>query len=151
LVSLTILALDQWTKKLIAGSMHLGESRRIIGEVVRFTYIRNPNSVFGLNLGGPVVSTILTIVAFLFVIYLFVIAKKPIFLTAISFIIGGALGNLVDRVLYMEVVDFVEVGVRQFRWPTFNVADSFVTIGIILVIIHWFLEYRYDNSTYNSV
>ncbi len=151
LVSLTILALDQWMKKLIAGSMHLGESRRVIGEVVRFTYIRNPNSVFGLNLGGPIVSTILTVVAFIFVIYLFVIAKNPIFLTAISFIIGGALGNLVDRVLYMEVVDFIEVGVRQFRWPTFNVADSFVTIGIILVIIHWFLEYRYDNSTYNSV
>ena len=151
LVSLTILALDQWTKKLITGSMHLGESRRIIGDVVRFTYIRNPNSVFGLNLGGPIVSTILTVVAFIFVIYLFVVAKKPIFLTAISFIIGGALGNLVDRVLYMEVVDFIEVGVRRFRWPTFNVADSFVTIGIILVIIHWFLEYRYDNSTYNSV
>lgn len=151
LVSLTILALDQWAKKLIAGSMHLGESRRIIGDVVRFTYIRNPNSVFGLNLGGPIVSTILTVVAFIFVIYLFVVAKNPIFLTAISFIIGGALGNLVDRVLYMEVVDFIEVGVRQFRWPTFNVADSFVTIGIILVIIHWFLEYRYDNSTYNSV
>jgi len=151
LISIAVLILDQWTKKLIASSMFLGESQRIIGDVVRFTYIRNPNSVFGLRLGGPIISTVLTVIAFLFVVYLFVVAKNPIFLTSISFIIGGALGNLVDRIFYMEVVDFIEIGVGRFRWPTFNMADSFVTIGIILVIIHWFLEYRYDNSSSNSV
>ncbi|MBA7640810.1 MAG: signal peptidase II [Candidatus Stahlbacteria bacterium] len=151
LISIAVLILDQWTKKLIASSMFLGESQRIIGDVVRFTYIRNPNSVFGLRLGGPIISTVLTVIAFLFVVYLFVVAKNPIFLTSISFIIGGALGNLVDRIFYMEVVDFIEIGVGRFRWPTFNMADSFVTIGIILVIIHWFLEYRYDNSSSNFV
>ncbi len=151
LISFVILILDQWTKALISSSMYLGESRRIIGEVIHFTYIRNPNSVFGLHFGGPAISTLLTIVAFLFVVYLFVVAKNPLFLTAISFIIGGALGNLVDRILYMEVVDFIEVGVERFHWPTFNLADSFVTIGIILVVIHWFLEYRHDNSSSKSV
>lgn len=151
LISFTTLLIDQWTKKLIASSMYLGESRKILVDIVKFTYIRNPNSVFGLRIGGPTISTILTVVAFIFVIYLFVVAKKPLFLTSISFIIGGALGNLMDRILYMEVVDFIEIGVSKFRWPTFNVADAFVTIGIILVIIHWFLENRYVNSSSNSV
>lgn len=131
--------------------MYLGESQRILGDIIKITYIRNPNSVFGLNIGGPIISTILTVIAFIFVIYLFIIAKKPLFLTSISFIIGGALGNLMDRVFYMEVVDFIEIGVGKFRWPTFNVADSFVTIGIILVVIYWFLESRYANSSSNSV
>ncbi len=131
--------------------MYLGESQRILGDIIKITYIRNPNSVFGLNIGGPIISTILTVIAFIFVIYLFIIAKNPLFLTAISFIIGGALGNLMDRVFYMEVVDFIEIGVGKFRWPTFNVADSFVTIGIILVVIYWFQESRYANSSSNSV
>jgi signal peptidase II len=151
LISIAILIIDQWTKKLVTSSMYLGESQRILGDIIKITYIRNPNSVFGLNIGGPIISTILTVIAFIFVIYLFIIAKKPLFLTSISFIIGGALGNLMDRVFYMEVVDFIEIGVVKFRWPTFNVADSFVTIGIILVVIYWFLESRYANSSSNSV
>lgn len=151
LISITILIIDQWTKKLVISSLYLGESQKILGDIVKFTYIRNPNSVFGLRLGGPIISTILTVIAFIFVIYLFIFAKNPLFLTSISFIIGGALGNLMDRVLYMEVVDFIEIGIGKFRWPTFNVADSFVTIGIILVIIHWFLESRYANSSSISV
>ncbi len=151
LISIAILIIDQWSKKLVTSSMYLGESQRILGDIIKITYIRNPNSVFGLNIGGPIISTILTVIAFIFVIYLFIIAKKPLFLTSISFIIGGALGNLMDRVFYMEVVDFIEIGVGKFRWPTFNVADSFVTIGIILVVIYWFQESRYANSSYNSV
>ena len=151
LISIAILIIDQWTKKLVISSFYLGESQRILGDIVKFTYIRNPNSVFGLRFGGPIISTILTVIAFIFVIYLFIVAKNTLFLTSISFIIGGALGNLMDRVLYMEVVDFIEIGVGKFRWPTFNVADSFVTIGIILVIIHWFLESRYANSSSVSV
>ena len=151
LISIAILIIDQWSKKLVTSSMYLGESQRILGDIIKITYIRNPNSVFGLNIGGPIISTILTVIAFIFVIYLFIIAKKPLFLTSISFIIGGALGNLMDRVFYMEVVDFIEIGIGKFRWPTFNVADSFVTIGIILVVIYWFQESRYANSSYNSV
>ncbi|MCK4422199.1 signal peptidase II [candidate division WOR-3 bacterium] len=145
-ISLVILILDQLTKKWIVNSMWLGQSKSIIGDVVHFTYIRNPNSVFGLHFGGPMISTILTIVAFIFVIYLFIVAERPLFLIAVSFIIGGALGNLTDRLLYREVVDFIRVGVNRFYWPTFNVADSFVTIGIILAIIHWFLESHYADT-----
>ena len=117
--------------------MLYGDSKSIIGDIVKFTYIRNPNSVFGLNFGGPVVSTILTVIAFLFVMVLFDKSDNRFSLVGLSFIIGGALGNLTDRVLYMEVIDFIQVGVKGWYWPTFNVADSSVTIGLILIVIYY--------------
>ena len=109
----------------------------IIGNIVKFTYIRNPNSVFGLQFGGPIISTGLTVIAFIFVMFLFFKSDTRFSLVGLSFIIGGALGNLTDRVLYMEVIDFIQVGARGWYWPTFNVADSCVTIGLILLIIYF--------------
>jgi len=136
-IFLFVLFLDQITKKWIVRTMFYGDSKNIIGNIVRFTYIRNPNSVFGLKFGGPFISTALTIIAFIFVIFLFVKNESRFSLVSLSFIIGGALGNLTDRLLYMEVIDFIDVGVRRWRWPTFNVADSFVTVGLILIIIYF--------------
>jgi signal peptidase II len=136
-IFLFILFLDQFTKVLIVRNMLYGDSKSIIGNIVRFTYIRNPNSVFGLNFGGPVVSTALTVVAFIFVVILFVKSDNRFSLVGLSFIIGGALGNLTDRLLYMEVIDFIQVGARGWYWPTFNVADSCVTIGLILIVIYY--------------
>lgn len=117
--------------------MLYGDSKSIIGNLVKFTYIRNPNSVFGLQFGGPIISTTLTVIAFIFVTFLFIKSDTRFSLVGLSFIIGGALGNLTDRVLYMEVIDFIQVGARGWYWPTFNVADSCVTIGLILLIIYF--------------
>lgn len=117
--------------------MLYGDSKSIIGNILKFTYIRNPNSVFGLQFGGAFISTALTVVAFIFVMFLFVKSDTRFSLLGLSFIIGGALGNLTDRALYMEVIDFIQVGARGWYWPTFNVADSFVTIGLILIIIYF--------------
>ncbi len=117
--------------------MFYGDSKSIIGNILRFTYIRNPNSVFGLRFGGPFISTALTLIAFIFVTILFFRSDNRFSIFSLSLIIGGALGNLTDRVFYMEVIDFIDVGIGRWRWPTFNVADSFVTIGLILLIIYF--------------
>lgn len=146
-IFLFILFLDQFTKRLIVKFMFYGESKSIIGDVVRFTYIRNPNSVFGLRFGGPKFSTMLTIVAFIFVVILFLKSESRFSLVSFSLIIGGALGNLTDRLLYREVIDFIDVGLKGWRWPTFNVADSFVTIGLILLIIYFcFIDSSHKKS-----
>jgi signal peptidase II len=134
-ISLSVLFLDQVTKKWIMDTMLYGDSKSIIGNVVRFTFIRNPNSVFGLRFGGPFISTALTVIAFIFVLFLFFKSNNRFSLVSLSLIIGGALGNLTDRILYMEVVDFIDVGVTRWRWPTFNVADSFVLIVIYFLFI----------------
>ncbi|MBN1694096.1 signal peptidase II [candidate division WOR-3 bacterium] len=136
-ISLSVLFLDQLTKKWIMDTMLYGDSKSIIGNIVRFTFIRNPNSVFGLRFGGPVISTSLTVIAFVFVLFLFFKSNNRFSLVSFSLIIGGAMGNLTDRIRYMEVVDFIDVGVTRWRWPTFNVADSFVTIGLILIVIYF--------------
>jgi len=136
-ISFVVLLLDQVTKKWVMNTIYYGSSKSVIGNFLQFTYIRNPNSVFGLRVGGAFVSTTLTIIAFIFVMFLFFKADNRFFLVSLSFIIGGALGNLTDRLLYMEVIDFIDVGVKRWRWPTFNVADSFVTIGLILIIIYY--------------
>lgn len=127
--------------------MFYGDSKSIIGNILRFTYIRNPNSVFGLRFGDPFISTALTVIAFIFVIILFFKSNTIFSLVSLSLIIGGALGNLTDRVLYMEVIDFIDVGVGKWRWPTFNVADSFVTIGLISLIIYFiFIDTSYKET-----
>jgi signal peptidase II len=136
-ISILVLLLDQLAKRWIMNSMFYGDSKSIIGEIVKFTYIRNPNSVFGINFGGPLISTSLTVIAFVFVIFLFFNSDNRFSLVSLSLIIGGALGNLTDRILYMEVIDFIQVGAKGWYWPTFNVADSFVTIGLILIIIYF--------------
>ncbi len=136
-ISLFVLFLDQITKKWIMDTMLYGDSKSIIGNVIRFTFVRNPNSVFGLRFGGPFISTALTVIAFVFVLFLFFRSNNRFSLVSLSLIIGGALGNLTDRIRYMEVVDFIDVGVTRWRWPTFNVADSFVTIGLILIVIYF--------------
>ena len=128
-------------------TIYYGSSKSVIGNFLQFTYIRNPNSVFVLRFGGAVVSTSLTLIAFVFVMVLFFKADNKFFLGSLALIIGGALGNLTDRFLYMEVIDFIDVGVTGWRWPTFNVADSFVTIGLILIIIYYiFIDTSHEET-----
>jgi len=136
-ISIFVLFIDQLTKRWIMNNMLYGDSESIIGDIVKFTYIRNPNSVFGLKFGGPTISTLLTVIAFIFVIFLFFNSDTRFSLVSLSLIIGGALGNLTDRILYMEVIDFIQVGARGWYWPTFNVADSFVTIGLTMIIFYF--------------
>lgn len=146
-ISIFVLLFDQLTKRWIMNNMLYGDSKSIVGDIVKFTYIRNPNSVFGLKFGGPTVSTALTVIAFIFVMYLFFNSDVRFSLVGLSLIIGGALGNLTDRILYMEVIDFIQVGAKGWYWPTFNVADSFVTIGLITIIIYFvFIDTSHEET-----
>jgi len=138
--SLAIIFLDRISKAWVMGSYYYGESESIIGNFLRFTYTRNPNVVFGIHIGGRVISMSLTILAFLFVLYLFITSRHTLFSLSLSFIIGGAVGNLWDRFAYKEVTDFIDIGIKHYRWFTFNIADSFVVIGIILALIFYFRD-----------
>lgn len=131
----TIVGLDQLTKSLVASTLREGESVNVIGEFLRITHVRNSGAAFGVlrGFGG-----LLALVALVGVIAFFaVIVQNPPPLTGIaaSLVGAGALGNLIDRLVRGPfargtVVDFVD-----FRfWPSFNVADSAVTIGALLII-----------------
>ncbi len=142
LVLLLTVLIDQVSKGLVSGMFHEGESIPIGGSLVKLTYIHNPRGAFGLPLGGNIVFVIVSLLAMIFIAYLLwsLPAACAWSRLALSLILGGAMGNLIDRFRCGEVVDFIDIGVGQTRWPIFNVADIGVTVGAVLLCYAMFLK-----------
>jgi len=142
-----IVILDQVTKMLILRSVPNGASRVVIPGFFNLSHVRNRGAIFGLfsQSGNPVVYVALAVAslgALVLVMYYFikVPAQDRLLKITLSLILGGALGNQVDRLLRGYVVDFLEVYVKSFHWPSFNVADSGITIGAILLVYIFFFR-----------
>ncbi len=157
LIAAVLVVLDQVTKVLVKTSMMLGESHPMIGSMVNLTFVENPGMAFGISWGdGKLILTLLTIViAGVLVWYLRQIANghwAP--RLAVTLILAGAVGNLIDRALYGvifgeaplfygRVVDFIQVDIPDITWlgdvhthfPVFNIADSCVTVGVLLLLL----------------
>jgi len=138
------LLLDQLTKWAVRLKMNIGDSISILGETVRITFIENPGIAFGIRVGNTLVFTILSILASLGVlIYLLTHRhEKPGVQYGLALILGGACGNLIDRLAMGRVADFIDIGIRDLRWPIFNIADSAVVIGMVLLLVTIFLSDR---------
>lgn len=134
-----ILALDQVSKYFVRQWLVPYRPWPADAEYFRLTYIHNPGAAFGLDLGSLHLHTFISIMALGLLIWLFrsLPADAGLSQLALVMVLGGALGNIVDRLIHdAGVVDFFDVGVsEQWRWPIFNVADSFVTIGVVLLAI----------------
>lgn len=132
-----VLALDQVSKLAVARAMAEGESIEVLGDFFRLTYIHNPGAAFGLDVGSPLLHTLFSLVALGALGWLFRTAPPGARLLrcSLGMVLGGALGNIADRIRLGEVVDFFDFGLGELRWPVFNVADSFVTVGILLLIL----------------
>ncbi|MEN8152634.1 MAG: signal peptidase II [Acidobacteriota bacterium] len=142
LITGLIIIIDQISKFIIKSNFQLYEHLDIIDNFFRIFYIKNSGAVWGLFSNQkdsiiPVILTILSITALLVVIYIFLKTKPQckLELVSLSFISGGAIGNIIDRIMQGYVVDFIEIYIKSYRWPTFNIADSFISIGILLLII----------------
>lgn len=139
----SVVVLDFITKALITRSFTLYQQVPIIGDYVRLTYIHNPGAAFGISLGpySRIIFLLLSLVALaaLAAMYWTTPARDSTRLASIALICGGAIGNLLDRIrLDAGVVDFMDVGIGQVRWPVFNVADVAVTTGaVILALSLW--------------
>ncbi|MFQ6674320.1 MAG: signal peptidase II [Fidelibacterota bacterium] len=134
---------DQLTKHLARTLMSLHESIPVLGSFFRLTYVENSGIAFGLNFrGGPTIFTIASFVAtFVILGYLWRVRdRQPSLKFSLALIAGGAVGNLIDRLLFGRVVDFFDFSVGGYHWPVFNVADSCVTVGVILFLYLSFLE-----------
>ncbi len=145
---LLILALDQATKWLVTRSIALYESVTVIPGFFNLTHIRNKGAIFGAfgQAQDRVVFLLLTaasLLALAFVVYYFF--RTPSSERGVKFslalILAGALGNLVDRVFRGSVVDFLDFHIAGRHWPFFNVADSAITIGALLLVV-FFLKRR---------
>ena len=134
-----IVALDQWSKWAIKTSFNLYQSKPIIQDLLHFTYVTNDGMAFGLSFpGGKHVLLIMTILLTGFIVGFLWKEKNghPLIKYGLALILSGAIGNLIDRLLYGKVVDFLDLMIGNFHWYIFNIADSSVTIGMILFIIH---------------
>jgi signal peptidase II len=135
-----VLALDQFTKYLVEKHMRMFEVIPIIRGFFNLTRVRNKGAAFSLFSTAPdgfrsafFISVSLAAVAVIAIM----IRKANDRLLVVSFalIAGGAVGNLVDRVRFGEVVDFIQWYVKSWYWPSFNVADSAITVGVALLVI----------------
>ena len=141
---IAMVVLDQATKALIKQSMFLGQSISVLGDFLKITYVENPGIAFGIRVSNGTVFTVLSALAsIIIVVYLITHWNEKIGIKCgLALILGGACGNLIDRILYRQVVDFIDVGIRHVRWPVFNVADSAVVVGMIIFLVTTFLYER---------
>ncbi|HET7909766.1 MAG TPA: signal peptidase II [Nitrospira sp.] len=147
LIALTVIILDQATKYWITQSMRLHESIPVVPNLFSFTYIRNPGAAFGLLAGSSnAFRTVFFGITSLFALALLgtILVRLPekdwVGQISIAGILGGAIGNLIDRLRFGEVIDFLDVYLESYHWPAFNVADSAISIGVVCLIIHFAFE-----------
>ena len=134
-----IIALDQWSKWAIKTSFNLYQSKPVIQDLLHFTYVTNDGMAFGLSFpGGKHILLVMTILLTGFIIGFLWKEREghPLVKYGLALILSGAIGNLIDRFLYGKVVDFLDLMIGDFHWYIFNVADSSVTIGMVLFIMH---------------
>jgi signal peptidase II len=136
-VPLAVLVLDQLTKWWVRAELTLNDPVRILGDNVRLLYIHNDGAAFGLSIGehSSTLFLVLASAASILVLYLLLVtpARERFQRFALGLILGGAVGNIIDRIRFGEVVDFIQIGVSGHYWPIFNVADSAVTVGAVLL------------------
>lgn len=148
-LSFVVVIIDQVSKILTKNYMVLHDSKEVLGDFLRYTFIKNPGMAFGIQIGNKTLFTIFSIIASI-VIFIYLLktrGDKKYVKLALSLILGGAIGNLTDRILYGSVVDFIDVGIGTLRWPVFNVADSAVTIGMIILIGIIMFEKKQDENS----
>jgi signal peptidase II len=141
LTALTILVADQLTKALVVANLAVGEQARLLGDLVQVWHAQNRGAAFSLFQGGTVVFLIVSVLSIGMVAYFHrsLRDRTPWLHVVLGIVLGGTLGNFIDRLRQGYVTDWLSIGVGDTRWPTFNVADSSVVIGIGILVIYLFL------------
>lgn len=152
-VSVAVIVLDQWTKWMVEVHLPHHAAHPLIPGFLNLTHVRNTGVAFGLfasegMAGGSWLLTLLGLAALtaVGVYFWYAPARDRLLLVALALVVGGAIGNLIDRVSSGAVTDFVDVYVGLHHWPSFNVADSAISIGIVLMAIDSFRSHK-DHKT----
>ncbi len=150
IASLTVL-IDQVSKYSVMKLMAIGQSIPLIDGYLRLTYIRNPGAAFGIFSSSSeafrvpfflLISSLAIVMVLIF--YLRSARDNTLLQVGLSLVLGGALGNLADRLRFHEVVDFIDLYFRQYHWPAFNVADSAISIGVVILLLDAVLAARLE-------
>jgi signal peptidase II len=144
-IAIGITVVDFITKNIAEANLQRGQPVQILGDVVRFTLGYNTGIAFGMSFGGssrwPLIIVTLLTMGLIFWLFRAVEARHKLQIVAFGLIMGGAAGNMLDRIFGSQgVVDFIDVGIGTTRFWTFNIADSGITIGAVLLILSSFFE-----------
>lgn len=141
-VSFIVIA-DQLTKFIVDRTMPLHHSISVIDGFFNLTYIRNTGAAFGIFAGSAAAFRLPFLILFSVLAIGFILMMlrrlpdtETGLTTALAFILGGAIGNLIDRVAYGEVIDFLDFYWAGYHWPAFNLADSFITVGVLITVYY---------------
>jgi len=142
IVTSAVVILDQITKALVHSGLALYQSVEIVTNFIHLTYLRNTGAAFGFLAGSRSSLRIafFIIVSAIAIGCIFYLLKnlppdRRTFTASLSLVLGGAIGNLIDRIRMGEVIDFIDLHWYEIHWPAFNVADSAITVGVILLFI----------------
>ncbi len=137
---------DQTTKQVVVNTMEPGQSIPVWGETLKFTFVQNQGGAFGTSIGSNMLYIIVSLLVIAFVVFILYrsLGERPAVDISIAAMIGGTIGNLIDRFRFGSVVDFLDVnipdidmlGMQMERWPVFNIADIAITVGIMIVILN---------------
>ena len=148
-VALAVFVADRITKTWVVENIPVGTARPIAGDYIRIVHAQNTGASFGLLPERTTLLSILSVVAVLAIVYYYrrIASSSWIVSATLGMQLGGASGNLLDRVTQGYVVDFVDVGVGDVRFWAFNVADSSIVVGIVLVTAALWFEERRASAT----
>ncbi|MDY6907809.1 MAG: signal peptidase II [Chloroflexota bacterium] len=141
--AVSVLVLDQVSKLVVRAAMVPGQSVPADG-FFRITYVVNTGGVFGIMQSETFLITLASLAGIVAIILYarYAVFNSALLTVALGLLLGGALGNLIDRLSAGRVVDFIDIGVGSYRWPTFNVADSAIVIGTVLAIYYILVSTR---------
>lgn len=146
-ISVVGVVVDQWTKHIVHTRFAWGESVSVIQGFFALTYVRNSGAAFGIMHKAPAYFRdpffiAVPVVALFIILFLFVRLHQSQRLTAValSLILSGAIGNLIDRLRFGYVIDFLDFYWKDYHWPAFNVADSCIVVGVTILFILSFFQ-----------
>jgi signal peptidase II len=147
-----IILVDQWTKELVVRHMELYDSIPLVEDLLYLTSHRNKGAAWGIMQGQMWFFYIVTVIVVIGIIYFLIKHTKnePFLGWPLSLILGGAIGNFIDRVFRGEVVDFIDVYIFSYNYPIFNIADSALVVGAITIIIATFFDNKKKEEPNNE-
>ena len=152
--AIAVIVLDQITKVAITKKLFMYGSHKVIDGFFSLVYVMNPGAAFGFLAGAPETFRYLffisvTVLAILLIIYYILKSKSQDALIVISLtlIFGGAVGNLIDRIRFGAVVDFLDFYIGAWHWPAFNAADSAISVGAVLMIWEMLVRRKKTSSS----
>ena len=138
IISVLFLAADLITKYFVATNMTVGATILLFKNIFHLTYVQNTGAAFSILAGQRLLLILLPALVIIF-IAIYVLIKKPknrLLMLSLSMIVSGGLGNLIDRIIFGYVIDFFDFVIFGYDYPIFNIADSFILIGVVLLVIY---------------